>query len=110
MFVLCGGTDTQICTVCSYSSSTDSIQPVLWMNVKQSLSEIIVDYDSDDILEAYMCTQCNTNQRTLVRSEITSSPRLLGVYTYWVSIQKNGRIYCVILSVLSLSIVNLIRI
>ena len=47
------------------------------MNIKQSLSEMIVDYASDDILEAYMCAQCNRNQRALLRSEIVRSSEIL---------------------------------
>ena len=38
---------------------------------------MIVVYESDDILEAYMCAQCNTNQRALFRSDIASSPEML---------------------------------
>ena len=71
---------TVICTVCSYSSSVDSIQPILWMNIKQSLTEMIEDYETDDILEgetAYMCSQCNRKQRALRRSAIVRCPDML---------------------------------
>jgi len=51
--------------------------------MKQSLTEMIVDYESDAILDpddaatAYTCAQCNRKQKALRRSEIVRSPEML---------------------------------
>jgi ubiquitin C-terminal hydrolase len=73
---------TVICTVCSYSSSVDSIQPIMWMNIKQSLPKMIEDFETDEILDgatAYMCSRCNRRQKALRRAVIVRCPEMLVV-------------------------------
>jgi len=70
------------CTVCLHQSPVTSVERMLWVPVRSSVSAMVEDFSADQILDgdnAYNCLQCGRKQKAIERSEIVSAPVMLAL-------------------------------